>query len=71
VPYKYLGFMKNSVRFSIILIGFTGQISLGHGAFFGVGAYAAAILATYFFYIRIRSIFQFGINDEKGSSKEK
>ncbi|MCL5807868.1 MAG: branched-chain amino acid ABC transporter permease [Deltaproteobacteria bacterium] len=31
-----------------ILIGFTGQISLGHGAFFGVGAYAAAILATRF-----------------------
>ena len=29
-----------------ILIGFTGQISLGHGAFFGVGAYAAAFLAT-------------------------
>lgn len=29
-----------------ILIGFTGQISLGHGAFFGVGAYAAAILAV-------------------------
>ena len=29
-----------------ILIGFTGQISLGHGAFFGVGAYAAAILAA-------------------------
>jgi len=29
-----------------LLIGFTGQISLGHGAFFGVGAYAAAILAT-------------------------
>lgn len=29
-----------------ILIGFTGQISLGHGAFFGVGAYTAAILAT-------------------------
>lgn len=29
-----------------ILIGFTGQISLGHGAFFGVGGYAAAILAT-------------------------
>ncbi|MBN1636387.1 MAG: branched-chain amino acid ABC transporter permease, partial [Deltaproteobacteria bacterium] len=29
-----------------ILIGFTGQISLGHGAFFGVGAYAGAILAT-------------------------
>ncbi len=29
-----------------ILIGFTGQISLGHGAFFGVGAYAGAILST-------------------------
>src|SRR4030043_1939106 len=29
-----------------ILIGYTGQISLGHGAFVGVGAYAAAILAT-------------------------
>jgi branched-chain amino acid transport system permease protein len=29
-----------------ILIGFTGQISLGHGAFVGVGAYAAGILAT-------------------------
>ncbi|MFC1883199.1 branched-chain amino acid ABC transporter permease [Thermodesulfobacteriota bacterium] len=29
-----------------LLIGYTGQISLGHGAFFGVGAYAAAILST-------------------------
>ncbi len=29
-----------------ILTGFTGQISLGHAAFVGVGAYAAAILAT-------------------------
>ncbi|HOJ13654.1 MAG TPA: branched-chain amino acid ABC transporter permease [Deltaproteobacteria bacterium] len=29
-----------------ILVGFTGQISLGHGAFFGVGAYSAAVLAT-------------------------
>jgi len=29
-----------------LLIGFTGQISLGHGAFFGVGAYSAAVLAT-------------------------
>ncbi|HEU19567.1 MAG TPA: branched-chain amino acid ABC transporter permease [Deltaproteobacteria bacterium] len=29
-----------------ILVGFTGQISLGHGAFVGVGAYAAAIMAT-------------------------
>jgi branched-chain amino acid transport system permease protein len=29
-----------------ILTGFAGQISLGHGAFFGVGAYAGAIFGT-------------------------
>ena len=29
-----------------ILTGFTGQISLGHAAFVGVGAYATAIVAT-------------------------
>lgn len=29
-----------------LLIGFTGQISLGHGAFVGVGAYVGAILTT-------------------------
>ena len=29
-----------------ILIGYTGQISLGPGAFFGVGAYAAGVLAA-------------------------
>jgi branched-chain amino acid transport system permease protein len=29
-----------------LLIGYTGLISLGHGAFFGVGAYAAAVLTT-------------------------
>ena len=28
----------------ILLTGFNGQISLGHGAFFAVGAYTAAIL---------------------------
>jgi branched-chain amino acid transport system permease protein len=31
-----------------ILTGYTGQISLGHAAFMGVGAYAAAIAATRF-----------------------
>jgi branched-chain amino acid transport system permease protein len=31
-----------------ILTGYTGQISLGHAAFVGVGAYATAILATRF-----------------------
>jgi branched-chain amino acid transport system permease protein len=29
-----------------ILIGFTGQISLGHAAFMGIGAYGTAVLAT-------------------------
>lgn len=29
-----------------ILVGYTGMISLGHGAFFGVGAYTAAVLAA-------------------------
>ncbi len=31
-----------------LLVGYTGQISLGHGAFLGVGAYAAAVFATRF-----------------------
>ncbi len=31
-----------------ILTGYTGQISIGAGAFFGVGAYTSAILATRF-----------------------
>ncbi len=29
-----------------ILVGFTGQISIGHGAFMGVGAYTVGILTT-------------------------
>jgi len=29
-----------------LLIGYTGQISMGHAAFFGVGAYTAAVLTT-------------------------
>ncbi len=29
-----------------LLTGYTGQITIGHGAFMGVGAYATAILAT-------------------------
>lgn len=31
-----------------LLFGYTGQISLGHAAFFGMGAYASAILTTHF-----------------------
>lgn len=29
-----------------VIVGYAGQISLGHAAFFGIGAYSAAILAT-------------------------
>jgi branched-chain amino acid transport system permease protein len=29
-----------------LLMGYAGQISLGHAAFFGMGAYASAILTT-------------------------
>ncbi|MFO1414081.1 MAG: branched-chain amino acid ABC transporter permease [Burkholderiales bacterium] len=31
-----------------LLIGFAGQISLGHAAFIGIGAYASAVLPTHF-----------------------
>ena len=31
-----------------ILVGFNGQISLGHGAFYAIGAYTTAILMTTF-----------------------
>lgn len=30
----------------MLLVGYTGQLSLGHAAFFGIGAYAAAVLAA-------------------------
>jgi len=56
VPYAtgpYLLYIINMVAITAIaaiglniLTGFTGQLSLGHGAFIGVGAYAAAILST-------------------------
>lgn len=49
----YLLYVINSIGIAAIaaiglniLVGYTGQISLGHGAFFGVGAYGAAWLAT-------------------------
>ena len=31
-----------------VIAGFSGQISLGHGAFFGIGAYATAFLYTHY-----------------------
>ena len=29
-----------------VIVGYAGQISLGHAAFFGIGAYASAMLTT-------------------------
>jgi branched-chain amino acid transport system permease protein len=50
---EYLLYLANLVGVLLIgaiglnlLTGYTGQISLGHGAFMGVGAYATAIAAT-------------------------
>ncbi len=31
-----------------VIAGFSGQISLGHGAFFGIGAYSTAFLYTHY-----------------------
>ncbi len=49
----YMLYIANIIGFAIIgavglnlLTGFTGQISLGHAAFVGVGGYATAILMT-------------------------
>jgi len=51
----YMLYVANMIGFAIIgavglnlLTGFTGQISLGHAAFLGVGAYTSAILVTRF-----------------------
>jgi branched-chain amino acid transport system permease protein len=50
---SYVMYVANIIGFAIIaavglnlLTGFTGQISLGHAAFVGVGGYATAILIT-------------------------
>lgn len=50
---EYMLYIANMIGFAIIgavglnlLTGFTGQISLGHAAFIGVGAYTSAILVT-------------------------
>lgn len=52
---EYIMYMANLIGFAIIgavglnlLTGFTGQISLGHAAFVGVGGYATAVLMTRF-----------------------
>ncbi|GGI81254.1 branched-chain amino acid ABC transporter permease [Shewanella hanedai] len=45
IQIAYLGIAALGLN---ILVGFTGQISLGHGAFFGFGAFASAWLNTSF-----------------------
>jgi branched-chain amino acid transport system permease protein len=49
----YMLYVANMIGFAVIaatglnlLTGFTGQISLGHAAFVGIGAYTSAILVT-------------------------
>lgn len=49
----YMLYIANMIGFAVIaatglnlLTGFTGQISLGHAAFVGIGAYTSAILVT-------------------------
>jgi branched-chain amino acid transport system permease protein len=53
VANAYFLYIANMIGFAVIgavglnlLTGFTGQISLGHSAFIGVGAYTSAILIT-------------------------
>ena len=55
LPNSY--YMDLAIRMSInaiiviglnLLIGFAGQISLGHAGFLGIGAYASAVLPTHF-----------------------
>ncbi len=31
-----------------LIVGYTGQLSFGHAAFFGIGAYTSALLAIHF-----------------------
>src|SRR5690606_23963738 len=54
VPQLWIGTITRIAIFVIavqglnILVGYTGQISLGHAAFMAVGAYTSAILARQF-----------------------
>src|ERR1700688_395537 len=41
----YVGAYAIGILGLIILTGASGQISLGHGAFFGIGGYTVALLA--------------------------
>ncbi|MCE2969703.1 MAG: branched-chain amino acid ABC transporter permease [Burkholderiales bacterium] len=49
----YIGFVRRILIFALaatslnLILGYGGMVSLGHAAFFGIGAYTAAILATH------------------------
>jgi branched-chain amino acid transport system permease protein len=42
----FLGLNAMATMGLSLLMGYAGQISLGHAAFFGIGAYASGILTT-------------------------
>lgn len=46
--FNFMGLYMISVSGLDLLFGYTGQISLGHAAFYGIGAYTTAILTTRF-----------------------
>lgn len=52
VPFLRLGLVADVAVFAVavlgvdLIVGYAGQISLGHGAFVGIGAYTTAILAA-------------------------
>jgi branched-chain amino acid transport system permease protein len=55
VANQYMLYIANMIGFAVIgaiglnlLTGFTGQISLGHAAFIGIGGYTSAIVVTKF-----------------------
>ncbi len=47
ITYVMIGLSTMVVAGLSLLVGFAGQVSLGQGAFYGFGAYAAAILAMH------------------------
>lgn len=52
VPFLRIGLVADAAVFSVavlavdLIVGYAGQISLGHGAFVGIGAYTTVILAA-------------------------
>ena len=46
MPHIFIGIYSMVTVGLCLLMGYTGQVSLGHAAFFGTGAYLSAILST-------------------------